>query len=281
MDACAAGGAQAGTTALPHAGHTAHAAPDRSSVTPVIFLCFCRRFLFLLALAVLLGGGVDYDEEMWLNGDLSGRVNRVISVQEEIVKGTTGLEKDLSEAGVRRDVERLPGVKLEGFESFRGAGKVVAKLRITFDSLEKLTRHEATASESTPLSLLGAVSLREDGRQWTLERTLTALPETKAKSTGSDLFAKGLGSLLFSKNHLTYKLHLPGEIITANSQHLDGKERTVEWTYTLAQAMREPPVMRAEWKKGFPWVWLLVSGGILGGAAVAMVVWLQNRVQAK
>lgn len=226
------------------------------------------KILGALLVAAFLSGCLDYDEEMWLNGDLSGRVNMVISVQEEIVKGATGLEKDLSEAGVRRDVERLPGVKLESFESFREAGKVIAKLRITFDSLEKLTRHETTAGESTPLSLLGAINLRKEGRKWILERTLTALPETKTKSTASDLLTKGLGSLLFSKNHLTYKLHLPGEIITANSQRIDGKEHVVEWNFTLAQAMREPPVMRVEWKKGFPWLWLVAGSG-LGIAFVA------------
>jgi hypothetical protein len=229
----------------------------------------CLRLLFVLVIAGLLGGCIDYDEEMWLNGDLSGRVNMMISVQEEIVKGATGLEKDLSEAGVRRDVERVPGVRLESFESFREAGKVIAKLRITFDSLEKLTRHETGAGESTPLSLLGSLSLREEGRKWLLERTLTALPETKAKSTGSDLLAKGLGSLLFSKNHLAYKLHLPGEIITANTQRIDAKERTVEWNFTLAQAMREPPVMRAEWRKPFPWRLALV-GAVMAMAALVL-----------
>lgn len=241
----------------------------------------CLNFSFLILIAVLLGGCVDYHEEMWLNSDLSGRVNMVISVQEEIVKGATGLEKDLSEEGVRRDVERLPGVKLEGFESFREAGKVVAKLRINFDSLEKLTRHEASAGESTPLSLLGTMSLREEGRKWVLERTLTALPETKAKSTGSDLLAKGLGSLLFSKNHLSYKLHLPGEIITANSQRIAAKERTVEWNFTLAQAMREPPVMRAEWKKAFPWLWLVIGCGPLAGVGFAISAWTKRPAAEK
>lgn len=236
----------------------------------------CLNFSFLIFIASLLGGCVDYDEEMWLNGDLSGRVNMVISVSEEIVKGSTGFEKDLSEAGVRRDVERLPGVKLEAFESFREAGKVVAKLRIAFDSVEKLTRHERGAGESSPLSLLGALSLREEGRKWVLERTVGALPETKAQSTGSDILAKGLGSLLFSKNHLAYKLHLPGEIITANSQHLDGKERTIEWNYTLAQAMREPPVMRAEWKKPFPLL-PVAATLILAGVAVAVFARRRNR----
>jgi len=109
-----------------------------------------------------------------------------------------------------------------------------------------------------------------------LERTVGALPETKAQSTGSDIFAKGLGSLLFSKNHLAYKLHLPGEIITANSQHLDGKERTIEWNYTLAQAMREPPVMRAEWKKPFP-LMPVAATLILAGVAVAVFARRRDR----
>jgi hypothetical protein len=240
---------------------------------------FATRTLAFVAIVTLLTGCIDYEEEMWLNGDLSGRVNMVVSVREEIVKGATGLEKDLSEAGVRRDIERLPGVKLESFESFREAGKVIAKLRITFDSLEKLTRHETTVGESTPLSLLGATSLRSDGRKWIFERTLAALPKTKTQSTGSDMLVQGLGSFFFSKNHLTYKLHLPGEIITANSQRIDAKERTVEWSYTLAQAMREPPVMRVEWQKPFP-ILPVAAALILAGLAVTVFVSRRKRQPA-
>ena len=228
-----------------------------------------RLGLIFLA-AVLFSGCLDYDEEMWLNANLSGRVAMTISVPEELVNGKTGMEKDMSEQGVRSDVEKIPGVTLESFESFRDAGKVIAKLRIAFDNVEKLTRHEQGVAESGPASLLGAITLREESGKVIFERTLRVMPQTKSEGVAKDFLTKSLSSLLFSKNHLSYKVHLPGEIVTANSQHIDGKERVVEWKYSLAQAMREPPVMKVEWKKTLPWGWILMTGAIIAGAVFTL-----------
>lgn len=234
------------------------------------------RTAFLMAL-LCLGGCIDYEEEMWLNSDLSGRASVNISVKEELVRGRTGFEKDMTEESIRRDVERIPGVKLESFESFRDSGRVIAKIRLTFDSIEKLTRHETGIAESSPASFLGTVSVHEEGGKIVLERLLRALPSEKAKGAGEDLLAKGLGSLLFSKNHLTYKLHVPSELITANTQRIDGATRTVEWKFTLAQALREPPTMRVEWKKPFPFFWVAMSAVGLAAAAFVLKKALQRR----
>jgi hypothetical protein len=196
----------------------------------------------------LLGGCIDYDEEMWLNTDLSGKVAMTISVREELVQGKTGFERDLSEASVRRDVQRIPGVKLESFSSYREAGKIVAKLLITFDAVEKLTRQEKSAANITPISFLGSIRTRQEGRKFFFERALPAIPDTQTNSFGTQLFVQGLSALMLSNNYLTYRLHIPGELITANTQHVDGESRTVDWKFTLAQAMRDPPDMQVQWK---------------------------------
>jgi hypothetical protein len=229
------------------------------------------RIGMLVLLLTLACGCVDYEEEMWLDRDLSGWVTMMISVREELVKGGSGMERDLSEEGVRRDVERIPGVKLESYESFREAGKMIARLRLKFDSVEKLTRHESHVTDSSPASFLGAIHVRKENGKILFERTLRAMPETKSNSSfAQDLFAKSLSSLFLSNNYLTYKLHVPGELITANSQRIDNPNHTVEWKFTLAQAMREPPVMRAEWKKGF-----LPAGAIwIVGALVILLIGL-------
>jgi hypothetical protein len=131
--------------------------------------------LSLLFIVFLLEGCVDYDEEMWLSPDLSGRLSFVLSVREELVRGQTGLERDLSEEGVRREVERIPGVKLVSFQSFRDSGKVIAKIALTFDSVEKLTRPETNVSSSTAVSFLGQINVREDGDHIIFKRSLPAI----------------------------------------------------------------------------------------------------------
>lgn len=223
--------------------------------------------------AMLLTGCLDYTEEMWLKSDLSGEVALTISLPEEFVKGGTGFERDMSEDGIRRDVERIPGVNLESFESFRDAGKMIAKLRLTFDSVEKLTRHESNASDSGPVSFLGAIAVHRESGKVVFERTLRAMPQTKSDSFGQDLLTRGLGSFFLSNNYLTYKLHVPSEIITANSQHIEGSNQTVEWKFTLAQALRDPPVMRVEWKKSSSLLWLLIGCGLVGAVGIGVIAW--------
>lgn len=205
-------------------------------------------WILAITAALLTGGCLDYEEEMWLNKDLSGTAAFTVSVTEQLVKGNTGLERDMNEEKVRRDLERIPGVKVDSFKTFRDAGRIIAKVHITFDSLEKLTRHESSLSDASPVSFLGKITVYEGGGKVRFERQLPVIPQTRGSGFAQDLLVDGLGSLLLSKNFLSYKLHVPADLITANTQRIDGAQRTVEWKYTLAQAVREPPSMHVEWK---------------------------------
>jgi hypothetical protein len=219
----------------------------------------CRLFCFVsLLVLALLAGCVDYDEEMWLNSDLSGRVAITISVREELVRGQTGLERDMSEDGVRKEVERIPGVKLVSFQSFRDAGKVIAKIALSFDSVEKLTRPETNLGNSTAVSLLGSIHIRREDGKVSFDRALPVMPETNGSSWGSNLFLQGLGSLFLSNNYLTYRLHVPEELITSNAIRIEDSGKVIEWKYTVAQVMRDPPIMSAVWKSP-----AIISHGLL------------------
>jgi len=152
---------------------------------------------------------------------------------------------------------------------------VIGKIRLAFDSIEKLAQHDTRGTGSSLVSFLGTFTTHAEGGKVILDRSL---PSTKAKSTGEDMLAKGLGSLLFSKNYLAYKLHVPGELLTANSPHSDGKTRTVEWRFTLAQALREPPVMRVEWKKP-PALGLWVAMGVGALLLLMLIATLMKRAR--
>jgi hypothetical protein len=225
---------------------------------------------------LFLTGCVDYEEEMWLNTDFSGRAAITVSVREELVQGNTGLERDMSEEKIRRDLERIPGVKLEAFKSFRDAGKRIAKLTIAFDSIEKITRHETSVAESSAVSFLGAITIERASGKVVLQRVLPVLPEARSQSWGADLLMQGLGSLLLSNNYLTYKLHVPGEIITANTQRIDGDSRIVQWKFSLAQALREPPAMKVEWRAD-TWTWWIVGIMLVTAVAAAGLILKRRR----
>lgn len=233
--------------------------------------------LALFAL-LFLSGCVDYEEEMWLNADFSGRAAITISVREELVQGNTGLERDMSEEKIRRDLERIPGVKLESFKSFRDAGKRIAKLTIAFDSIEKITRHETSVTESSAVSFLGAIKVERASGKVVLRRIFPVLPEARSQSWGKDLLMHGLGSLLLSNNYLSYKLHVPGEIITANTQRIDGTNKVVEWKFSLAQALREAPAMTVEWERPFALaLWLLGGLGLIAASGAVYFLFARSR----
>jgi hypothetical protein len=235
---------------------------------------------FILGLcAVLLGSCVDYEEEMWLNNDLSGRLALTLSVQEELVKGNTGLERDIREEVIRRDIERIPGVKLQSFRAFRDAGKIVEKMVIEFDSVEKLSRYETSIGEAGAVSLLGTFKIQESRGRIVFERTVPVLPRLQGSTAVKDLFVQGLSSFFLGKNYLSYKLHLPGEIINANTQRVDGQNRVVEWKFTLAQAVHDPPSMQSEWKKQGGRGTIVLVGVLVALAAVAF--YFIRRTRAK
>lgn len=227
------------------------------------------------ACACCLAGCLDYDEEMWLNDDLSGHVNFTVSVPEQLVRGKTGLERDMSEAKVKSDLERIPGVHVTSMQTFRDSGRVIAKVSATFDSIEKLTQHARNVADASATSLLGAISVEAGSRKIHLARKLPVVPQTTSRGLAQELVLDGLGTLLLSNNHLNYKLHPPGELITANSQRVDNTSHTVEWNYTVAQALRDPPEMIVEWRSGSR-SYLI---GWVVSAAIALVagLWLARR----
>jgi hypothetical protein len=226
--------------------------------------------------AFLLGSCIDYQEEMWLNSDLSGRLAITLSVQEELVKGNTGFERDISEDGIRRDIERIPGVRLESFRSFRDAGKVVEKLVIVFDSVEKLSRYETHITEAGAVSLLGTFRIQESRGKMVFERSVPVIPIAQGSTAGKDFLLQGLSSLFLGKYNLNYKLHIPSGIITANTQRVDAQGQVVEWNFTLAQAVREPPHMQVEWKKEGP-MRTVVFVGVLIAFAVIVFYYFRRR----
>jgi len=227
--------------------------------------------------ALLLGSCVDYEEEMWLNNDLSGRLAITLSVQEELVKGNTGLERDIREEVIRRDIERIPGVKLQSFRAFRDAGKIIEKMVIEFDSVEKLSRYETSIGEAGAVSLLGTFKIQEARGRISFERTVPVLPRLQGSTAVKDLFVQGLSSLFLGKNYLDYKLHLPGEIINANTQRVDGANRIVEWKFTLAQAVHDPPYMQSEWKKPGGVRTIVLVGVLISLAAVSFYYFRRTR----
>jgi hypothetical protein len=230
--------------------------------------------LMAVCLAFLLGGCLDYDEEMWLEGDLSGHAVLTFSIPDQPLI-TDEISKRINESSIRQELERIPGVKMEKFESFRDSGKYGARVSIRFESVEKLSGFSVSPTDSTPVAPFGTITVHRENGHMVLERTLATLPEMKGKGAA----AQKLLGLLLGNNFLDYKLHLPGEPVTSNSGHISTADRTVEWKFTLGQALREPTIMRVEWKNSSSWK--LVAGIGLGAAFLGAGLYAATRRPAR
>src|SRR5689334_4496073 len=94
--------------------------------------------LLVATCASVLTGCLDYEEEMWLNSDLSGRATMTVALSDTLSDPRLHGKDLLGMDQIRRDVESVEGLKIEDFQTFKENGKQVMRMTITFTSWEKL-----------------------------------------------------------------------------------------------------------------------------------------------
>ena len=217
--------------------------------------------LALTACALLLTGCLDYDEEMWLNSDLSGRVSMTIALSDKLSDPRLHGKDVLGIDQIRHDVEKVEGLKVEDVQSFKENGKQVVRLNVAFTSWEKLGWIGRDSTKGG--SFAGNMKVTHEHGHTILERSLGAMVDAKPKFDGEAIVSSGLAALFLGNNAFTYTLHLPVEPENANSLQVDKANRTVRWRFPLSQLTREPVTMRVEMKESHLVWWVVIGGGVL------------------
>jgi hypothetical protein len=224
--------------------------------------------LCLAATTLLLSSCLDYEEEMWLEHDLSGRVMMTVAV--------SGTLADLSEAGtdqltlekLRQMIASTEGLSVESADSFRENGKQVSRITIQFEDVRRLGWLAASSKE--PAWVIGVIAVEEKEGQTTLRRTLGPFTtEAAGTSRQQSALTRGFSGLLLGSYSLTYKLHLPEEPVSADSMQIDRKNKTVRWRFPLGQLVSGTGTMSVNWESGGSRVWwgllLMLAGGAVFG----------------
>ena len=223
---------------------------------------------FIVLLCTLFVSCIDGHEEVWLNGDGSGRAEFNYDIPAAAAKFQKG------EEGIRDLVASL----LKDMPSASHEVKVVddrikIKVNVSFASPDELTILSSSATEArAPASfdyLAGKFDITQSFRTVDFTRTIVA---------GKALPVAIIPSSQFRNHKLTYIIHLPVKPKESSATRTADDGKTLIWEPPLTAAIRQPIVIH--FKADFPIpMWLMVTAA---GAVLLMVVGIALlRVRAK
>jgi hypothetical protein len=234
--------------------------------------------------ALLLVSCLDYREELWIEGDGSGRIEATIAIDSELGAPTDGGsgQPDKIEAQLRELFAATEGAKLESYQTQVQGTKRIWDFTVSFRDLRKL-KPALAAGRGNIGAVFGDFEIERipDGRL-SVRRTVSfddgsppAATDPAAPGEGiGQALGKAFGGLLantmFAGRNLDYITHFPTEVIGANSSAINRETNTVTWRIPLAQASQGPVVMSAEIKR--PGGWLLWGFGIFLLVVTAAIV---------
>jgi len=256
--------------------------------------------LVLTALLLLLSGCVEYDEELWLNSNGSGRA-RMRLVHQSYYANTQEIMNKLDK----------PGIHLENITRKQSGPKMIYEVELKFDSIEAFN---SVNDQLWSADFWGNITIAKNAKGNIEFKRLISLGSQNAAPEGTgfpsepgEYDAAGEDSSMFDSddnlvydedyiNSLpddndilqgiymqqqtehpmwTYKLHLPWKIIHAgdNSQSIDHANRVVTWKFDTLNMWNKKELMTVEMKKGLNWM-LYALIGLVGTLVLVFVIWM-------
>lgn len=224
------------------------------------------RAIALAALAVVslsLTSCIDGREEVWLNGDGSGRAHFTYDIPATAAKFQGGIE------GV---MELLDSV-LKDFPSAtrevtQQGDRLKVDVRLNFASADEIARISSSASGGkAPPSFKHLAGIFE------VSRHLRTVDFTRTVSPGKALPTAFIPASEFKDRKLTYILHLPVVPTESTADRVEDGGLTQIWEQPLTAALRKPMVIHFKAKIPIPgWLIGAVVGVVLGIAGVFYVM---------
>jgi hypothetical protein len=218
----------------------------------------CAPAVFAGACVCLLSACLEnYEEDMVINADLSGRVVVRVKLPDVLLTKFDAVRAEFAPKNVEKRFDAASGVSLKSY-TLTEERFPQATFDVAFSSLDKLS---AAAAANPPVQMLvGAFSVKTaDGGRTVIERKLG-----RGKATAelpADKFAQ-------------FKMHfqLPVEILSTDSGFKDTSQNDVRYRWSLADIAAQKPVMLNAVETPTQWLWIL--GGVGGLLVVAWLGWL-------
>jgi len=220
----------------------------------------------LIIMLFLLAGCVEYNEEMWLNPDGSGKVSLRLVHRSNYANTQEIMRKS-----------ELPGIHLISSQVQKNGPFMVYKVTFKFDNIESFNR---ISEEPTPADFLGQISINKNSEGHLVYKRRISLggseilePGVESDSIDINLLADPDDILanIYKKQQKdypkwNYTIHLPWKIISASTtaDKIDYKNKTVSWEFDTEQMWNKSELMTVEMKKGISWiVWVIIALAVL------------------
>lgn len=216
-----------------------------------------KRLTMLVLSLLVLAGCVNYEEELWLNRDGSGRAKLRLLHRSPYENPEEILRK-----------AALPGISLQKYDIQRQGADAVYTIEFKFKSIEAFNN---VNDQLGTADFWGKITLnKEPGRRITFKRRIAL------GSPDSDDEFENIYSRMQTESRVwSYKLHVPWKIVTSNAapENIDHKTRTISWSFDTNEMWNKHEYMTVELKKSFPWMLVLI-GGVVLALTVFLVHWL-------
>lgn len=227
-----------------------------------------KKLLPLLLMLILLAGCVEYDEELWLNPDGSGKAKLRLIHRSNYANTQEIMRK-----------AELPGIHLQDSQVSRTGPYVVYSVSFKFDDIESFNNVNDQLSAA---DFWGSITLNKmpDGNIVFKRRISLGSQEQEEDVLGDIL--EGIYSQQQTQHPVwTYKLHVPWKILTANTaaDYIDQKGKTVLWKYDTLQMWNKYELMVVEMKRGVSWLVYLLGSGV--AILLGFFVWWLIRIRRK
>lgn len=197
-----------------------------------------KRLIPALIALLLLAGCVEYDEELWINSDGSGKATLRIVHRSSYANADEVLRK-----------ASLPGITLTEQKISKVGPDVVYQISFTFKDVESFNN---VNDQIGTADFWGKITInREPGGKIGFKRRIAL----GSQDSGDDL------ENLFSQAQVDhpvwkYKVHLPWKVLSANADEpsIDRASKTVSWEFDTRQLWNRDEYMTVEMEKGTPWI---------------------------
>lgn len=220
----------------------------------------------LIIMLFLLVGCVEYNEEMWLNPDGSGKVSLRLVHRSNYANTQEIMRKS-----------ELPGIHLISSQVQKNGPFMVYKVTFKFDNIESFNR---ISEEPTPVDFLGQISINKNSEGHLVYKRRISLggseilePGTESDSIDINLLSDpdDILASIYKKQQKdypkwNYTIHLPWKIISASTtaDKIDYKNKTVSWEFDTEQMWNKSELMTVEMKKRISWiVWVIIALAVL------------------
>lgn len=220
-------------------------------------LVIMKRYILYALLLLLVSGCVEYDEELWINRNGSGRAKLRLVHRSQYDNPEEILKKG-----------SMPGVHLQKYDIERIGDNVVYTVYFKFNNVEAFNNVNDRLGAA---DFWGKITLNKGNDRTIIFKRRIALGSLE----GDDDFENLFRTQLQKSPTWSYKLHVPWKIVSANAlkENIDHTNKTISWQYDTGYMWNKTQFMTVEMRKGFPWFVIVLA--ILGISIILVsIVWL-------